>query len=54
MIPKVIHYVWLGGAKPNTNGYSEQEKRVFGYLSEMLMDVWIDEITFYLLRIGGE
>ena len=25
------------------NGYSEQEKRVFGYLSEMLMDVWIDE-----------
>lgn len=25
------------------NGYSEQEKRVFGYLSEMLMDVWINE-----------
>lgn len=25
------------------NDYSKQEKRVFGYLSEMLMDVWIDE-----------
>ena len=25
------------------NGYSEQEKRVFGYLSEMLMDVWIEK-----------
>ncbi len=29
--------------------YSEQEKRVFGYLSEMLMDVWIDKnnISFF-------
>lgn len=25
------------------NNYSKQERRVFGYLSELLTDVWIDK-----------
>lgn len=32
------------------NGYSEQEKRVFGYLSEMLMDVWIDDNNIHFIE----
>ncbi|USR89218.1 DUF4422 domain-containing protein (plasmid) [Lactiplantibacillus pentosus] len=32
------------------NDYSEQEKRVFGYLSEMLMDVWIDDNNIHFIE----
>lgn len=34
-------------ATPNAGGgYSTQEKRVFGYISELLMDVWLETNTF--------
>lgn len=38
----------LGKLEKNINltGYSTQEKRVFGYISELLMDVWLETNTF--------
>lgn len=38
----------LGKLEKNINltGYSTQEKRVFGYISELLMDVWLETNNF--------
>ncbi len=38
----------LGKLEKNINltGYSTQEKRVFGYISELLMDIWLETNTF--------
>ncbi|KRL94203.1 hypothetical protein FD28_GL000755 [Levilactobacillus hammesii DSM 16381] len=37
---EVLHQLEI---RIDISGYSDQEKRVFGYLSELLMDVWIDK-----------
>ena len=45
----ILHQVEL---QVDISGYSDQEKRVFGYLSELLMDVWIDknEVNYKEIR----
>ena len=37
--------------KIDISGYSVQEKRVYGYISELLMDVWLETNGFKYIEI---